>query len=523
MGNHFNFFRRGNWLLLSVDYTTTNSLAFEFRAETSSVPMADVTAGTLPASHTAFLDRWLALETSITIANLRGRSTLFHLLQPTVQEASKRAFRAEHLGQMLTLWPGCYDIKRRECIQKATDITYPSNESDENMAPGGKRKTPTYDWLIEIGHTSEAEELSQTSDTMSVSAPSSLSPSSTTSSITSSTLAVTSTATAAAPLLAPAFSRSERSSRRFTGDQLLYRRRRIAEIVRAHATSSCSLSEGNTADSVGVVPTQLPSLKEKDIATTSATGIEQERKTMGNEIAGKNGPKEKRVKFSMADGERESSSPALPATEQLPVEASASSTEPSVALKHTAIDSSSTFSPSDGAADAKEEKKSLRDALKARVAAKEKAAREEAAATGGDAGRRRRRLCEGLTCFTDCLRAYLLQRGIWAVNKTELIRDMVTRLPPGTPGSASVEEVKELLDMLISAVPNWVLMKQTTEMEMNLRRGASGATSASRKALEAVTHIVQFNRSLTYSHVRARVKAASSRVEKQSTKGSHVS
>ena len=484
--------------------------------------MADLTAGTLPASHTAFLKRWLALETAITIANRRGGSTLFHLLQPIVQEASKRAFRAEHLGQMLTLWPGCYDIKRRECIQKAADITYPSNESDENMAPGGKRKAPTFDWLIEIGHTSEAEELSQTSDSMSVSASSSSSLSSTTPSITSSTLAVTSTATAA-DLLAPAFRRSERPSRRFTGDQLLYRRRRIAELVRAHATSSCSLSGGNMTDSIGVIPTQLPSLKEKDIATTNATGIEQERKTMGNEIADKSEPKEKRVKFSMADGKKESSSPALPATEQLPVEASASSTEPSVALKHTAIDSSSTFSPSDGAAGAKEEKKSLRDALKARVAAKEKAAREEAAATGGETGRRRRRLCEGLTCFTDCLRAYLLQRGIGAVNKTELIRDMVTRLPPGTPGSASVEEVKQLLDMLISAVPNWVRMKQITEVEMDLRRGASGATSASRKALEAVTHIVQFNRSLTYSHVRARVKAASSRVEKEPTKASQVS
>jgi hypothetical protein len=550
----------------------------------------------LPEAHKAMLERWLALETSLTLMSRRGELTVFQRLKTPVQDAAKRTLRPEHLGQMLALWPGCYKVTRHLCIETSEAAAWAVAADDDDLEPGSdgaaKRKKMTFDWLIEFGHTSAEDEASAAPgadegsnrgsaidiDT-SRSSPGSTSPSSSSNNnnnnLSSSSSGLSSSSSGVS-------SSKMRRRRALFEAQIRFRRRRISEILRAHAataaskaavmnatsisssSSSSSLSSSSSSSSssnslehldqrtlsssesalvrlglglasekLDVTPAALPCLSFDQEAVdqiVAATSSEEE-------------PASKRVKFSVAPAES-SLSPSSAASSASLSSSSASSSSSSSSLSAVAlsidIPAVSSSSPSSavttpveastsasghngvGAAAAPKKKKTKIQLLRERVAAREAADRAAAEASGGDDGRRQRLLRDKLPKFGDCLHAYLLQRGVGSVGKRELVRDIGRRLPGG---GAQPAEVRDLLEMLLEAAPKWVRKVEVKQLGTALGRGrnsaaslasaasSSSSSSSSANQLEEVAEIIQFNGSLKYSHVRAKIQAFARRAE----------
>jgi len=173
------------------------------------------------------------------------------------------------------------------------------------------------------------------------------------------------------------------------------------------------------------------------------------------------------------------------------------------------------------------------DALRAKVAAREKAAALTDAMEGGAEGRQQRRLATQLPSFCDALHSYVVQqrrarsktKAVSSVARPQLIEELCKRLPhPKLPKSA----VEKLLDMCLAVAPQWCRQVGTAavktsgvdnSLDDNHGDGKSDAVSNNKAAGATgkgdtkgrLVQFMQFDGAVNYAAVRALAKAHASK------------
>ena len=410
---------------------------------------AVITAPLLPSSHAVFLERWLALETSLSFFRRRGEPALYGRLKKAVEATGGKAFHPRHLGQMLALWPGCYTVRRQRVVADAASYARgvgggggggargtggEDNDGGGSSGNGGYR----FDWSIELGVVDEDG-----------------------------------TSTRAG---------GKRRSPTMTEAVLVARRKCIADAVGAHAAAS-SGSSASASSSV-------------QAAAAASGGAADDAASLAADL------------FVAADIDVEPVAlpPLTAASAPGPPPASAAAavhlpgdgaSPPAMASSSSSSSSSSSQAPPPppGAA-------AKLAALRSRVAARERADADAEAAAGGAAGRRARRLAGALPGFVDALHSFLVQRRAGVLEQATLVGQLGARLPHPQPPAA---DVAELLEMVLALCPDWC---RAVRVE---RTKADGVTCAVDGSAATAVELLQFNGSIQFSTVRRRAANAARR------------
>ena len=426
------------------DAYTSTGIAFEMAAE----PTVD--AGPLPPAHQAMLDRWLALETALVFFGRRGEPAVLGKLKLAVENSAGRSLHPRHLGQMLTLWPGCYVVRGYSALGRHRDFSgrAPAHggSHESTMPPPPSKSLAHFDLSVELGPDED-------------SGAAAVAPEDTGASTAEPAVSGSPAPSGSSPVkgsMAAESSYATLMSRRriaFSEARLLARRDKIVNILRAHAAaahlkSTSAPPEASSSSSANSTANSEPT---GDPINTTSTATAAEAEMLANNgnlaaAASAFGALELNVPAAPLPGlhnmsssassasSKPSAKPALP-TARSQLGAPATVASPSVPAPETG-DGDATTTSATAAADqptttttGASSAATTQAALRARVAQREQSKALVEDAAGGKAGRRKQRLLASLPSFCDALHSFLVQRRVATVPRPELVHHLTARLP----------------------------------------------------------------------------------------------
>jgi len=431
----------------SISGSAATGIAFEMVTE----PPVDIAP--LPPAHQAMLDRWLALETALVFFGRRGEPAVLGKLKLAVENSAGRSLHPRHLGQMLTLWPGCYLVRGHSALGRHRDFSVRASaqggSQDTTMPPPPSKSLAHFDLSVELGpdEVSEAAAVATAGAATSAAAPAA---------------AVTPLATPSSPAIdpeAPESSYAALLSRRriaFSEARLLARRDKIIKLLREHAATNQvkgATTLQSSAPSASSGSSSSVSEPTGDSASTTSTAADAAMlANSGNLAAAASafGALELNVPAAPLPGQHDvggsassstsgsSSKAALPtARSQLGAPpATASSSVPALESSGGDAAATSTATAAAAAAAAAADQPTpvtsaatTQAALRARVAQREQSKAQVEHDAGGKAGRRKQRLLASLPSFCDALHSFLVQRRVATMPRAELVQHLTARLP----------------------------------------------------------------------------------------------